>query len=218
MAFRRGFHVIRRGPLARIEVQFPRPGTAGVRASFPGGGTGRPAQADVLDLVLGMLAWGVHGTDEHAVRPTADRIRAVATAIASSPDGSVADGTIEMPTRAHGRVPVSPGQWDDSCRAAPVTVELVHSAVGPVPVRKGSPPAPSLVLGGLAAAAWDARAAGPEGRLAIALALEGLIGWYAEAHRLTPARDAVASARIHAADRLRAAGHALPPALADAPA
>ena len=210
--------MIRRGALARLEVQFPQPGTAGVRASFRGGGTGRPAPADVLDLVLGMLAWGVHGTDENAVRPTADRIRAVATAIAASPDGAVPAGTIEMPTRAQGVVPVSPGQWDDACRSAPVTVELVHAAVGPVPVRKGSPPAPSLVLGGLVAAAWDARGAGPEGRLALALALEGLIAWYAEAHRLTPARDAVASARIHAADRLRAAGHPLPPALTDAPA
>lgn len=210
--------MIRRGPLARLEVQFPQPGRAGVRASFPGGGTGRPPEADVFDLVLGMLAWGVHGTDEHAVRPTADRIRALATAIARSPDGSVPEGTIEVPTRAHGPVPVLAGEWDDACRAAPVTVELVHSAVGPVPVRKGSPPAPSLVLGGLVAAAWDARGAGPEGRLALALALEGLISWYAEAHRLTPARDAVASARIHAAERLRAAGHQLPPALADAPA
>ena len=43
------------------------------------------------------------------------------------------------------------------------------------------------------------------------------IAWYAEAHRMTPARDAVRSARAHAADRLRSAGRDLPPSLWDAP-
>ena len=38
------------------------------------------------------------------------------------------------------------------------------------------------------------------------------------AHRMTPARDAVKSARSHAVDRLRSAGHDLPPCLWDAPA
>jgi hypothetical protein len=215
MAFRRGFWVIGRGSLARLEVRFPQPGSGAVRTSFPGGGTGRPAQADVLDLALGMLAWGVHGTDEGAVRATADRIRAVATAIAGSPDGAIPPGTITVTTRTHGTVAVGLADWGDAPGGTVVAVDLVRAAVGVVPVRSGSPPAPSLVLGGLVACAWDAMGADAPGRLAIALALEGLIAWYTEAHRLTPARDAVASARMHAADRLRAAGHALPPALAD---
>lgn len=217
MAYRRGFGVIGRGPLARLQVQFPEPGLAAVRTGFPRGGTGRGARADVLDLVLGMLAWGVRGTHEADVRAAADRIRAVATAIATSPDGTIPDGTIVLTTRSRGTVDVALCEWVDSRRASSVTVDLVHSGVGPVPVRKGSPPAPSLLLGGLVAAAREARGAGPDDRLALALALEGLTSWYAEAHRLTPARDAVASARIHAAERLRAAGHALPPALADTP-
>ncbi len=210
--------MIRRRPPARLEVQFPEPGVAAVRASFPGGGTGRPASADVLDMALGMLAWGMHGTEEAAVRGVADRIRSVATAIAASTDGRVPADAITVATRSRGLVPVELAGWRDARGATVVTVQLVHSAVGPVPVRKGSASAPSLVLGGLVAAAWDAGGADGNGRLALALALEGLTAWYAEAHRLTPARDAVASARLHAADRLRAAGRALPPALADLPA
>jgi hypothetical protein len=95
-----------------------------------------------------------------------------------------------------------------------VELDLLHSAVGPVPVAKGSPSAPVLLLAGLVAALASAGVAAPGDRLAVALALEGLTAWYRVAHRLTPARDAVEAARVHAADRLRAAGHALPPALA----
>ena len=50
----------------------------------------------------------------------------------------------------------------------------------------------------------------------IQLAMEGLLAWYREAHRMTPPRQAVESARTHAIDRLTAAGRATPPALAGA--
>ena len=66
----------------------------------------------------------------------------------------------------------------------------------------------------LAAGTWAAGEEDPHGRLALALAMEGLLAWYREAHRMTPPRQAVESARTHAIDRLTAAGRAIPPALA----
>lgn len=217
MAYRRDFRVIGRRPPARMAVRFPEPGLAAVRVDFPGGGTGRAAAADRLDLLLGLLAWGVHGTDEPAVRAAADRIRAVATAIAATSDGMVPPGTLDVPTRARGPVPLEVVEWPPGRGGTTVTMELVRSAVGFVPRRRGSGGAVPLLLAGLAAAMWEARDDDPEGRLALALALEGVTSWYREAHRLTPPRDAVASARAHAADRMRAAGRALPPSLAGGP-
>lgn len=218
MACRRGFRVIRRSPPARIEVEFPAPGFAGVMMSFPGGGTGRPEAADRLDLVLGLLASGVHGTDEGEVRAVADRMRAVATAIAQSTDGTVPAGTVTVPTRREGIVDMQLVPWSGARGGARVTLDLVRSAVGPVAVARSSPSATSLLLAGLMAACAEAAATDADGRLALALSIEGLVAWYIAAHRLTPVRDAVESARTHAADRLRQAGRVPPDALAGAPA
>lgn len=210
--------MIRRKPLARIEVEFPAPGFAAPRVSFPGGGSGRPQAADRLDLVLGLLASGVHGTAEGDVRAAADRMRAVATAIAGSPDGTVAPGTVTVPTRREGIVDMELVPWSGARGGVTVTLDLVRSAVGPVPVCRSGSSSTMLMLAGLMAACWDARDSGADSRLALALSIEGLIAWYAEAHRLTPVRDAVESARTHAADRMRAAGRVPPDALSGAPA
>jgi hypothetical protein len=210
--------MIGRRPPARIEVEMPSAGVAAVRVTFPGGGTGRPAPADRLDLVLGLIAQGIHGTDEREVRGLADRIRELATAIAQSPDGHVPPGTIHVIARGGAPVDMLLVPWSGQRGARRITMDLVRSAVGPVPVARKPPAASSLVLAGLMASEWEAQQGGAEHRLALALALEGLINWYREAHRLTPVRDAVEAARTHAADRMRAAGHDLPPLLAGAPA
>jgi len=208
--------MIGRSSRPRIDVEMPGPGLAAVRVS-PGRGTGRPPEADRLDLALGLIAWGVHRTHEGEVRPVADRIRALATAVAASDDGRVPEGTVKISTRTQGVVPVELVAWSGERSLTRVTAEIAHSAVGPVPLIKGSPSAGMLVLAGLCAVMDESELSGAEGRLALALALEGLITWYGESHRMTPARDAVRAARAHAADRLRSAGHELPPCLGDGP-
>lgn len=208
--------MIGRGAKPTIEVEVPSAGLAAVRVS-PGRGSGRPPEADRLDLALGLLAWGVHRTDEGEVRGVADRIRELATAVAASDDGRVPEGTVRVNTRTQGVAPVQLCAWSGARGLTRVKAEIAHSSVGPVPLIKGSPSPGMLVLAGLCAVMYEAEGSDAEGRLALALALEGLIGWYAEAHRMTPARDAVRSARSHAADRLRSAGHDLPPCLWDAP-
>ncbi len=203
--------------MARIEVEWRDAATAAVQVTFPRGGTGRGNAADHLDLVLGLLAWGMHGTHESDVRGAADRIRALATIVATTPVGPLPGGAVRAATRTRGALDVQIVPWSGAAGLTRVELDLVHSAVGPVPVTKGSPPAPMLLLAGLVAAVAGTAEAGPDDRLALSLALEGLTTWYRVAHRLTPARDAVEAARLHAADRLRAAGHDVPPALAGMP-
>jgi hypothetical protein len=54
-------------------------------------------------------------------------------------------------------------------------------------------------------------------RLSVALALEGLLGWYREADpHLQPPQQALAYAVRYAAARLREAGRAVPPGLGSA--
>lgn len=197
----------RHGASARMEVEFPSPGTAAVQVVAPGDGTGRDPAADRLDLMLGLLAWGIHRTDEAQVRGVADDIRAVATGIADAPTGAIAPGGLD----------VQLVRWSGVPGVARVAIELTTSVVGPVPVLRASPAPARVVLAGLCAALWEAHDSDAGGRLVIALALEGITAWYRDAHRLTPPRDAVRAARAHAADRLRAAGHVPPPCLDDGP-
>ncbi len=210
--------MIGRTPMAEVDVELPGAGLASVRVAFPGGGTGRPAGADRLDLTLGLLAWGFHGTHESEVGAFSERVRRVATAVADSPDGTLPGDAVEVATRTRGLVPVELVRWSGDRGLPRVSAALVRSAVGPVPVTIGSPAPVALAVAGLAAAIDQCAGEDADGRLALALALEGLTAWYAAAHRLTPPRDAVRSARTHAADRLRGAGRTLPPSLDDAPA
>ena len=209
--------MIGRGSKPTIEVEVPAAGLAAVRVS-PGRGSGRPPEADRLDLGLGLLAWGVHRTHEGEVRGVADRIRELATAVAASDDGRVPEGTVRVNTRTQGVVPVQLAAWSGARGITRVKAEIAHSPVGPVPLVKGSPSPGMLVLAGLCAVMDESEASDADARLALALSLEGLIAWYAESHRMTPARDAVRAARAHAVDRLRSAGRDLPPSLWDSPA
>jgi hypothetical protein len=210
-AYRDDVQVRRRVPAARMEVRFPAAGEAAVR-HVNSRGTGRPPAADRLDMALGLVAWGIHRTDPGGVRAVVDRVRRLATAIADPVD--IPRDAIPVRT-PRGPVNMEIVPWDAAAGPAPVVVELSRAPVGPVPVVRGSPPAAAVVLAGLCALLWAAGRGDAPTRLSIALALEGIITWYREADRLTPPRDAVRAARAHAADRLTAAGHALPPCLDD---
>jgi hypothetical protein len=100
-----------------------------------------------------------------------------------------------------------------------VELQVVSSAVGPVPTVGRASPA-SLTL---AAAAGVVLAASLEGddedelRLAAALALEGLLGWYREVDpHLQPPQQALAYAFRYAASRLEEVGRIVPPGLGSA--
>ena len=96
-----------------------------------------------------------------------------------------------------------------------IGVQLVRSAVGPVPtIGRASPGAPALGIAATAALAICTHPVATAGRLATALALEGVLGWYGEADpHLQPPQQAVAYSLRHAASRFQEAGRALPPEL-----
>ncbi|MSO44635.1 MAG: hypothetical protein EXQ74_04940 [Thermoleophilia bacterium] len=206
-----------RRPYARIDVVLLAAGRAAVRVDFPAGGTGRGEPADRLDVVLGLLAWTMHRTHESRGPAVSDSIRVLASAVADSADGSLPAGTVRGASRSQGQMDVVLENWPSGRGGAYVRLDLVPSAVGPVPVLRGSPAPAILGIAALAAGAWDCAVEDLHGRLALALCMEGIVAWYGEAHRMSPPRDAVEFARTHALDRLVMAGRAIPAPLAGTP-
>ncbi|MEW6583730.1 MAG: hypothetical protein AB1416_13320, partial [Actinomycetota bacterium] len=104
--------------------------------------------------------------------------------------------------------------------AAPVTVELRRSPLGPAPRLRGSRhDAASLLRAALTLTADVADRHGPDGRLILALILEGVLLWQGTAGAgMQSAQQAVAYAVHHAAGRLEERGHPLPAPLARAAA
>jgi len=210
--------VIPRKPYARMEVALPAPGEAAVRIDATTPGSGRGLAADRLDLTLGLMAWTVHGMHEDHGPAFGEAIRRLAAEIADSPDGTVAAGSVRASVRGGRSVDVQFTEWPRGRGGTRVRIDLVRSAVGPVTVLRDKGASPQVLgLVALVAAAWACSEEDAHGRLALALAMEGLLVWYREAHHMTPPRQAVEAARIHAVDRLHEAGRAVPPALAGTP-
>ncbi len=200
---------------ARLEVALPAPGSAAVRFSPRGGGSGRGEAADRLDLILGLMAWTVHRMHEDHGPAFGDAVSRLASAIADTADGMIPDDIVRAQVRGGQTTEVQLTEWPSGRGGTRVRINLERSAVGPVGILKSPPRSPQVLgLAALVAGAWGARQEDAHGRLALALAMEGLLGWYREAHRMTPPRQAVEAGRTHAMDRLQAAGRGLPPALA----
>lgn len=193
----------------------PAPGLVAVRFSQRNGGSGRGAAADRLDLALSLMAWTVHRMHEDHGPAFGEAVKRLASAIADSADGTIPEGILRAQGRGGPSLEVQFTEWPSSRGGTRVRINLEKSAVGPVGVLKSPPRSPQVLgLAALVAGAWDARQEDAHGRLALGLAMEGLLAWYREAHRMTPPRQAVEAARTHAMDRLEAAGRSLPPALA----
>jgi hypothetical protein len=96
-----------------------------------------------------------------------------------------------------------------------IGVELRRSAVGPVPrlVRDRLPPVPLVVAVPALALATQQPVEKPT---AVALTIEGLLGWYRDDGGLQPPQQAVAYALHCAPARLEEAGRPAPGALVDA--
>jgi hypothetical protein len=140
------------------------------------------------------------------------RLRAAAAALAD-PDSwaAAADGWHERVSGLRLVEPDGPGQ-------PRIVAQLVKSALGPVPTVGRAAPG-SLALGAAAAAglAVCLEGAAADTRLAAALALEGLLGWYhvADPH-LQPPQQALAYSLRHADSRLIEAGRTPPADLTSA--
>jgi hypothetical protein len=98
---------------------------------------------------------------------------------------------------------------------AEVTIALLRSAAGPVPSLGRPPPrAADLLAATLGLLLALGLQEGTEERLAAALSLEGLLGWYAAADPgFQPPQQALAYALRHAEGRLEEAGRPVPSGL-----
>ena len=166
--------------------------------------------ADRLVVPLGLAALALARASDSAIEAVRDRLRHAAGAIAAPiPAG---DRPSALLLAVSGLEPVEP----DGPGGTRVLTQLVRSTVGPIPtIGRASHGSPTLASAGTATLAVSLAPVGAEVRLAAALAIEGLLGWYAVADpQLQPPQQAIAYALRHAAARLSEQGRAVPAELA----
>jgi hypothetical protein len=203
-----------RRALARAQVALYAPDRAAVLLEPVGPRWPEHERADRLRLGAGLAAIANQRLDGRWSDAYRDTLVAVAEAASATTTPIPGDLVPLAPFGVRGVLQVEP--WTGSGRTQ-VVAELAPSAVGPVPVLRKGPPrgGPVTAICALALLVALAVDADDEGRLALALTVEGLVGWYTESHRLTAPRNAVAYAIAHASARLEEAGRSLPADLGD---
>jgi hypothetical protein len=202
---------LRRSPLVATTVDL-HPGSAAVTITPAPGRWPAEEGSDRLMVPLGIAALALARASQDAMGSVRAQLRHAAAAIADPELAGEEPATLCI--AVSGLRLAEPGEPG----ATRVTAQLVRSALGPAPTLGRASPPPAQVAN--AATAALAEALGPEGvdvRLAAALALEGLLGWYeiADPH-LQPPQQAIAYALRHAVARLEEEGRAAPGALAEA--
>lgn len=203
--------LLRRSPLVATTVEL-HPGSAAVTIAPAAGRWPAEEGSDRLMVPLGLAAIALARASEDAMGSVRAQLRHAAAAIADP--GLAGEGPATLFIAVSGLRLAEPGETGGTRLSA----QLVRSALGPVPTLGRASPPPALIAN--AATVALAAALGPEGidvRLAAALALEGLLGWYeiADPH-LQPPQQAIAYALRHAVARLEEEGRAAPEALAQA--
>ena len=200
---------LRRAPLVTTTVDLH--GGSGVAVAITPADGRWPGHEDSDRLVvpLGLAAIALARAQDDAIGTVREQLRRAAGAIA---DADLAD---ERPATLLIAVSGLRDADPSEAGASRITMRLVRSPVGPVPTtgRRGHP-APLLAGAASAALAVALAPSAPEIRLAAALSLEGLLGWYREADpQLQPPQQAIAYALRHAATRFSEGGRGVPPAL-----
>lgn len=190
--------LLRRTPLVRTTISFhPGGRVAVVVEPSPSRWPGREGP-DRLVLPLGLAALALARSDAAIISVVRDRLHHAASAVARKRQDEGVEGLLRATCGLELAHDVEqPGD-------PRVVVQLVRSALGPVPTL-GRARHGSLTLVAAAGATLAACLAPMDSqvRLASALAIEGLLGWYrvADPH-LQPPQQAIAYALRHAAARL----------------
>ena len=188
------------GPVGRVAVAFaPEPGRWPHRETV-----------DRLVTPAGIAALALSRAGEASFDRVHAALRRFATAVATDASGDEAEMVHTMTGLDLVDVVEAP--------APRVVVQLVRSRLGPVPTTGRAGHAPTLLATAAGVVLGVCGAAAPaDARLAAALTLEGLLGWYrvADPH-LQPPQQAVAYALRHADARLAEQGRPCPPPLAAA--
>jgi hypothetical protein len=204
-----GTSLRRRSVLARARIGLYGPERAAVLLEPADGRWPEHEREDRLRLALGLSALAAQRIARRWWEPFRESLVSLAETVAVT-EGPLPAGLVDLAPLG-GRGPLAVVPWDGPGRPE-VVAELARSAVGPVPVLNGGGGriAPTVAIGALALVVAVAVDADADGRLALGLALEGVVGWYRESHRLTAPRNAVAYAVAHAAARLEEAGRPVP--------
>ncbi len=202
--------LLRRVPLVRTTVHFHPDGrVAVVIEPAPSRWPGHEGP-DRLVVPLGLAALALARADGALIGVVRDRLHHAARAVAQEQAGG-AEGLLRA---ASGLEPADAERPGDPR----VVVQLIRSALGPVPTL-GRAHHGSLTLVAAAAATLASCLVPVDShvRLASALAIEGLLGWYriADPH-LQPPQQAIAYSLRHAAARLSEEGRSIPIELATA--
>jgi hypothetical protein len=200
---------LRRSPLVTVAVDLY-PGSRAAVTITPR--DTRWPEHEETDRLVTPLGFALARAGEEVMGQVRIQVRHAAAAIAD-PD-LAAEPLSTLFIAVSGLQMSEPGQ----AGANRIVAKLIRSPVGPVPTLGGASPAPSAIANAATAALAVALApAALDLRLAAALSLEGLLGWYqiADPH-LQPPQQAVAYSVRHAAARLAEQGRAAPDALAAA--
>lgn len=207
--------LFRARPIVAAEVALYEPARAAARLDPVGGNDGAAAGGAPILIGVGMAAVVGHEMPDVRRAGMWECLVEVASGIAALPAGEEPARLVHLgPLGIPEYLEVTP--WGGAGRGR-VAADVVAARAGARVPRITDRPAfagPSAEIATLALVSHVAATAGPDGRLALALGLEGVIAWYREAHTMSPPRDALRFALVHAADRMAEAGRAFPPGLA----
>jgi hypothetical protein len=202
-----------RAPLVRGEVAFYGPRRAAAML-HPGQGRWPEHEAvDRLALGVGAAALGAFSSSERRWAAYRDALARAATEIAAAGEGPLPGDLVPLEgLGVPGMLAVVP--WEGPGRAR-LVVELLGARGGVVPKVAEAPgtSGPAREIAALTLLVALAADAGAEGRLALALGVEGVVAWFRESDRRAPPRNALAFALDHARGRLEGTGRPLPPGL-----
>jgi len=201
--------LLRRAPLVRTTVDIYAGGRVAVDLRAALGRWPERELEDRLVVPVGLAALALARSPAGVIETVRARLQSAA--------GSVAEGDPLACDEAAWCAAVAGLELIDGGETGQprVAAQLVRSAIGPVPtIGRASPGAQALGVAATAALAICSHPVDAAGRLACALALEGVLGWYrvADPH-LQPPQQAVAYSLRHAAARLHEAGRVAPPEL-----
>ena len=202
-----------RAPLVRGEVAFYGPRRAAAMLHPGQGRWPEHEAADRLALGVGAAALGAFSSSERRWGAYRDALARAATEIAAAGEDPLPGDLVPLEgLGVPGTLAVVP--WEGPGRAR-LVVELLGARGGVVPKVAEAPgtSGPAREIAALTLLVALAADAGAEGRLALALGVEGVVAWFRESDRRAPPRNALAFALDHARGRLEGTGRPLPPGL-----
>jgi hypothetical protein len=202
-----------RAPLVRGEVAFYGPRRAAAMLHPGQGRWPEHEAADRLALGVGAAALGAFSSSERRWAAYRDALARAATEITAAGEGPLPGDLVPLEgLGVPGMLAVVP--WKGPGRAR-LVVELLGARGGVVPKVAEAPgtSGPAREIAALTLLVALAADAGAEGRLALALGVEGVVAWFRESDRRAPPRNALAFALDHARGRLEGTGRPLPPGL-----